>query len=111
MITITLSGAIPADLVATITELGEHEEVAFESTAIEWLAKRGWAIDRAKDWETPKELCDRLHISPAHLSQSLKKYCCPRPLEVSRGDSGRIIYLRSHPALEKFLTRHINNKK
>ena len=107
MITLTIAGNDPTDLLCTIDLLGEHAAAATETAAITWLAERGYKIEKAKDWETPRELAERLHISVSLISQALRRPKCPQPLDISRGPTGRINYLRSTPALEAYLTRHL----
>jgi hypothetical protein len=107
-IQIHLSGSIPSDLLCTIEEMGEQVATPFQAAVMAWLKARGIAAAKAHEWETPGEICARLHISRPHLRRSLEHRDCPAPLDIMRGPSTRIRYLRSHAPLDTFLTRHLN---
>ena len=77
-----------------------------EAWAIGWLKARGYAVGKVDNWETPKEMSSRLNVSSAHLSSTLKDRRCPKPLDQIRGETGRINYLVSHPALDAYLVKH-----
>ena len=44
-------------------------EAALEAWAIGFLRERNWVVDEPHNWETPKELCGRLHISPTRFTR------------------------------------------
>ena len=77
-----------------------------EQWCISWLKARGFAVGKVDNWETPKEMASRLNVSSAHLSSTLKDRRCPRPLDAIKGDTGRVNYLVSHPALDAFIVKH-----
>ena len=83
-------------------------EAALESWAVEWLRDRGWWVARPGEWETPRETRERLHISSAHLARTLRCPAAPKPADTVKGPTGRVIYLRSTPVLDSFLTRHLS---
>ena len=98
------------DAICTITLMGPHVEAAATSAFTDFLTERGFQVLSATDWETPKELCERLHIRPSFLSQALRHPKSPGPQDITYGPTNRVIYLRSTPALDTFLTRHLNRK-
>ena len=107
MIVLTLQGKDPKALLAQIDAFGPTAQCPFEAEAITWLRKRGIHCEPASDWETPKELTARLKLSGVNsLNRDLKRPDCPEPTDVSRGPTGRIRFLRSHPRLDAFLTRN-----
>ena len=79
-------------------------EEALEAWAIEFLRERNWVVDEPHIWETPKEVCRRLEISPTRFTRLTKRPDCPKPFAVVRGPTGRQVYIRSTGALDKFLT-------
>lgn len=81
-------------------------DVDIEQWAIGWLKARGFAVGRVDNWETCKDVCRRLNVSSSHLSSTLKDRRCPRPLDAIKGETGRINYLVSHPALDAFIVKH-----
>jgi hypothetical protein len=110
-IQIHLTGQIPSDLICTIDELGPHAIAPFQAAVIDWLKDRGVMAIPAHTWETPGDLCERLHISRPHLRRCLEHHECPAPLDIMRGPTSRIRYIRSHAVLDKFLTRHLPEPK
>jgi len=106
MIALHIESQDITDAICTVSLMGPHVESAAEAAFIQWLRERGYNCDKAEDWETPRELCERLHIGCSFVSQALRRPNCPKPLDISRGPTGRITYLRSTPALDAFLTKH-----
>lgn len=90
---------------------------ASERHASEYLRLRGYHVERESEWESPSELCERLHISHTHLWRALKNPRCPKPHETARssGEKGtgrlRIRYIRSTALLDNFLTRHLRSNQ
>ena len=83
-----------------------NNDIDIDNWCMSWLKARGWSVARIDNWETPKEITERLQVSSAHLSSTLKDRKCPRPLDQIRGPTGRINYLVSHPALDAFIIKH-----
>ena len=81
-------------------------DLAIDEWAIGWLKSRGYVVAPLENWEMPGEMCKRLKVSSAHLSSTLKDRRCPKPLDEIRGESGRLSYLVSHPALDAFIVKH-----
>lgn len=106
MIILTIQGADPKSLIAQIDAFGPTVQLPFEAESIAWLRKRGIHCEPATDWETPKEITVRLRLSNNCIWRDLKRPDCPQPTDVSRGPTGRILFLRSHPRLDAFLTRN-----
>ena len=107
MITIHIEAADITDALCTISLMGHHIEASAEAAFVAWLKERGYKCELATDWETPRELAERLHISVSLISQALRRPKCPQPLDMSKGPTGRINYIRSTPALDAYLTRHL----
>ena len=108
MITLHIEAHDITDAICSIILMGPHVEAAFEKAATEYLTERGFQVLSSTEWESPKELCERLHIRPSFLSQALRHPASPGPQDITYGPTNRVLYLRSTPALDAFLTRHIN---
>lgn len=106
MITLKIEAQDITDALCTIELTGPHITAAAERAFTDWLKARGYQVLTATDWETPKELCQRLGIKPAALSQALRHPKSPGPHDVTYGPTNRVRYLRSTPALDQFLTRN-----
>ena len=81
-------------------------DLAIDEWAIGWLKSRNYVVALSENWEMPGEMCKRRKVSSAHLSSTLKDRRCPKPLDEIRGESGRLSYLVSHPALDAFIRKH-----
>ena len=81
-------------------------DFAIDQWAIGWLKSRNYVVAPLENWESPKQLCQRLKVSSAHLSSTLKDRRCPKPLDEIRGESGRLSYLVSHGPLDQFIRKH-----
>lgn len=110
MITLNIQAADITDAICTVSLMGPHIEAAAEKAFTGWLTERGYQVLPSTDWETPKQICERLHIKSSFLSQALRHPASPGPQAVTYGPTNRVIYLRSTPALDSFLTRHLNRK-
>jgi len=110
VITLTIQAQDITDAICTMTLMGPHVEVAAQKAFTDFLTERGYQVLSSTDWETPKEICERLHIKPSFLSQALRHPKSPGPQDISYGPTNRVRYLRSTPALDSFLTRHLNHK-
>jgi hypothetical protein len=106
VISLTIQAADITDAICTVTLMGPHIEAAAEKAFTDFLTKRGYQILSSTEWETPKELCTRLGIRSSHLSQALRHPASPGPQDVTYGPTNRVLYLRSTPALDAFLTKH-----
>lgn len=91
----------------SVTAQGFNEKT-LEIWAVDFLRKKEWIVERVHDWETPKEVSDRLGISSAHMSSTMRDARCPKPFDVIKGKTGRTIFLQSTSLLEQFLTKHKN---
>lgn len=110
MIKLHIEGKDVTDALCTLTLCGPHMLAAAETAFIDWLKTRGFQIEQAQKWESPRELAERLHITPSFLSQALKRPHCPTPADQIRGPQKRLIYIRSTASLDEFLTRHLKPK-
>ena len=108
MISLHIEAQDITDAICTMILTGPHVEAAATKAFTDYLTERGYQVISANDWESPKELCERLHIKPSFLSQALRHPKSPGPQDVTYGPTNRVIYLRSTPALDAFLTRHLN---
>jgi len=109
MITLHIEAQEITDALCSISLMGAHVEASAEAAFIAWLKERGYKCELATDWETPKEICERLHIRSSFLSQALRHPASPGPLDVAYGPTNRVLYIRSTPSLDAFLTRHLNH--
>ncbi|CAN5355299.1 hypothetical protein BH09VER1_BH09VER1_28700 [soil metagenome] len=110
MILLTVQGAEPATAFAQVEAFGEAAATAVEKAAIEWLRKRGFQCDKAHEWETPKQLRQRLRLpSGSSLTRDLANHDCPPPADEERSSNGRLLALRSHAHLDAYLTRNLHN--
>ena len=106
MITLHIESQDITDAICTVMLTGPHVEAAFEKAATEFLTERGFQVLSSTEWESPKELCERLHIRPSFLSHALRHPASPGPQDITYGPTNRVLYLRSTTALDAFLTRH-----
>lgn len=106
MITLKIQAADITDALCTVSLMGPHVESSAVKAFSAWLTARGFQVLPSGDWETPKELCERLHIRSSFLSQALRHPASPGPQDVTYGPTNRVLYLRSTPALDAFLTKH-----
>jgi len=106
MITLHIEAQDITDAICSITLMGPHVEAAATTAFIGYLTERGFQVLPSTEWETPKELCERLKIRSSFLSQALRHPASPGPQDITYGPTNRVLYLRSTPALDAFLTKH-----
>jgi hypothetical protein len=54
-------------------------------------------------WENTAEICKRLKISRSKFARRWERYAKAQPEDVQVGPSGRLLAIRSNPALDVFL--------
>jgi len=71
------------------------------------LEKRGYtsAPKKAFPWEKPSQFSRRHGFGPTWFSKRLGKVPPPPPFEADKGKTGRVVALRSNPALEAWASR------
>lgn len=88
---------------ATLTaSFGTVEEAV--NWSIDLLRKNGFVVKKPdlRERETPKDICARLDFCIGSLARSLARGDHP-PAEITRGPSGRILFIRSTAELDAWL--------
>ncbi len=79
-----------------------QDQLVEEMSAI--LRGHGYAVEIPQEWETPKQISQRLGIHIGTFSRKISLSACPKPYATIRNNRG-ICSLRSHSVLDQFLKR------
>lgn len=83
-------------------------ETAIDGWAINHLEERGYSIRPPNEkWETPSELCGRLHVHTETLRRNLEHEDRPNVI-IRHGPSGRVLEVLTNADFDEFVIR---NKK
>lgn len=93
-------------LTEIFSSIGSMLQEELASEMIQILRGQGWIVGAPMNWETPKEVIERLGISANKFWYRMKSPACPKPADTVRSARG-IVLIRSTVALDEFLKREL----
>lgn len=108
-VVLTINGKSLGDLVANIIGYPKDQLIL---DMIKVLKDEGYSVVKDGEWESPREICDRLGIS---LGGTFNRRIKNMPLSASfnvdiiKGPSGRVLFIQSNLFFDEYLRKGVSN--
>jgi hypothetical protein len=84
-----------------------------DGVAKEYLEDRGWVVTKWREWETPKQICERLKVNLSTLNRRLVMVDRPRVEVIRSASTHRLLKVCSNEVFDAYLleARKSNHSK